>query len=215
MHSRPSKRVSTIGYCLGSGLNLTVAPLATCRLTLLFRWIAPVRNTPSGTTTRPPPALAAASMAARMAAVESALPSGLPPKRVKSKSRFGNFGDWILARRAGRAAQGSSAARAARRAATAASAASACLREQIGMNTTIIEIPNAEIREVLPGSGRPFRASGQGAAPGLSNGGRTRRHGDSGLEQVESRAPDRRLRARERARRRRRRRARPRLEAAV
>src|ERR1019366_2607985 len=33
-----------------------VAPLRTTRLTLLLRWIAPVRQTPSVTTTRPPPA---------------------------------------------------------------------------------------------------------------------------------------------------------------
>ena len=37
MHSIPSKRVSTMGYSFGSGLNLMVAPFATHRLTLLLR----------------------------------------------------------------------------------------------------------------------------------------------------------------------------------
>ncbi len=79
MHSIPSKRVSTIGYSFGSGSKRMVAPFCTTRFTLLFRWMAPVRQTPSRTTTRPPPARLASSMALRKASVQSVLPSGLAP----------------------------------------------------------------------------------------------------------------------------------------
>src|SRR6516162_2192988 len=137
MHSSPSKRVRTIGNCLGSVVNRMVAPLETCRLTLLFRWIAPVRKMPSGTTTRPPPAWEASAIARRKASVQSVLPSGSAPWRMISKSRAGNFGGWIRFRRSGSAAQGSSAAQACRPGRSAAPAApsakSNCLREQLNM----------------------------------------------------------------------------------
>ena len=79
MHSIPSNRVSTTGYIFGLGSKRIVAPFCTTRFTLLFKWMAPVRHTPSLTNTRPPPARLASSMALRKASVQSVLPSGLAP----------------------------------------------------------------------------------------------------------------------------------------
>src|SRR6059036_1343990 len=58
-------------------MNLTVAPLTTCRLTLLLRWRAPVRNTPSGTRTRPPPACKAIDAAAQAGGGRVRVPEGV------------------------------------------------------------------------------------------------------------------------------------------
>src|SRR5438552_17344532 len=76
---------------------------------LLFRWIAPVRNSPAGTTTRPPPALLHASMALANASVQSALPFAAAPNLVIGKSRAGKTGALMRARIWEACDQGSSA----------------------------------------------------------------------------------------------------------
>src|ERR1039457_6745192 len=53
--------------------------------------MGPVRNSPAGTTTRPPPAWAQASIALRMASVQSAWPAAVP-KSVIGNWRAGNTG---------------------------------------------------------------------------------------------------------------------------
>src|SRR6185295_20253557 len=58
--------------------------------------MAPVDHTPAGTTTRPPPALLAASMAPAIAAVQSL--SGLAPNEAIWKSRRGIMGGLMRAR---------------------------------------------------------------------------------------------------------------------
>src|SRR5438046_10703244 len=104
----PSQRVKTSGkYCRGSRLNLMLASDVRCRLTLLFRWIAPVRNCPAGTTTRPPPEELHDVIALRNASVQSVLLSPTAPDFVISKSLFGNTGGLIRARIAGNCCQGS------------------------------------------------------------------------------------------------------------
>src|SRR5262249_13351441 len=67
--------------------------------------MAPVRNVPPATTTRPPPALLQASIALRIASVLSVLPSARAPNFVISKSRFGIVGALMRARIAGTCAQ--------------------------------------------------------------------------------------------------------------
>src|SRR6266446_713396 len=63
--------------------------------------MAPVRNSPAGTTTRPPPALPQASMALRKASVQSVLPSAFAPKPITEKSRAGNVGALMRAKMRG------------------------------------------------------------------------------------------------------------------
>src|SRR6266508_3937508 len=75
-----------------------VAFFVTCRLTLLLRWIAPVENSPAGTTTRPPPARLHASTLRRNPTVQSNLPSPRAPNFVISKSRFAKVGALMRAR---------------------------------------------------------------------------------------------------------------------
>src|SRR5438309_10978473 len=77
---------------------------------LLFRWIAPVRNSPAGTTTRPPPALLHASMALANASVQSALPFAAAPNLIIGKSRAGKTGALMRARICEACDQGSTAA---------------------------------------------------------------------------------------------------------
>src|SRR6476620_2426668 len=99
MSSMPSQRVWTIGrYAFGSVENFSVEPLETYRLTFDFRRIAPVKNSPAGTTTRPPPALLHASMVLFIASRLSNPAFGFAPNFVMTKSRFGNFGGTIRAR---------------------------------------------------------------------------------------------------------------------
>src|SRR5580692_3476709 len=82
----PCQRVNTTGRkSFGSWLNRIVAPLETCRSTLLSRWMAPVRKLPGGTITCPPPARL-------QAAVVIVVPSPTAPKWVTSKFRGGNHG---------------------------------------------------------------------------------------------------------------------------
>src|SRR5580693_6438225 len=89
----PCQRVNTTGRkSFGSWLNRIVAPLETCRSTLLSRWMAPVRKLPGGTITCPPPARLQAAMAAAKAAVFIVVPSPTAPKWVTSKFRGGNHG---------------------------------------------------------------------------------------------------------------------------
>src|SRR4030095_121590 len=108
-HSMPSKRVKTTGkYFAVSVENFSVAPSVTCRFTLLFRWMAPVRNTPGGTTTRPPPAAWQASIALLMASVQSVAVLAAAPYLVIKKSRAGKAGALIRARIFGTSSQGSS-----------------------------------------------------------------------------------------------------------
>src|SRR5699024_1895402 len=59
----PSQRASTARYSAGSGTNCSSAPASRCSSTPLRRRSAPVRCTPAGTLTRPPPAAAASSRA--------------------------------------------------------------------------------------------------------------------------------------------------------
>ena len=74
MHSIPSQLTSTAGRkSSGLGENCTVAPSARCRSQLLRKCMGPLGHTPSGTTTRPPPAPAQASMARLKAAVLAAM----------------------------------------------------------------------------------------------------------------------------------------------
>src|SRR3954470_20674020 len=54
--------------------------------------MAPVRNVPAGTSTRPPPALVHAAMALAIAAVFSVVPSDLAPNVVMSNTRLANVG---------------------------------------------------------------------------------------------------------------------------
>src|ERR1044072_8359594 len=77
-------------------------------------------NSPAGTAARPPPALLQASIARRNASVQSALPSGLAPKRVMSKERSGNEGVLMRCIMSRYCVQGSSAAKAKRPSAAAA-----------------------------------------------------------------------------------------------
>src|SRR5689334_25280951 len=69
--------------------------------------MAPVRNSPAVTVTRPPRAALQAAMAFRNASVQSVLLSPTAPNFVMSKSRLGNLGGLILARVSGNACQGS------------------------------------------------------------------------------------------------------------
>ena len=103
MHSTPSQRVKTTGYFAGSKIQRSVAPSLTWRFTLLRSRIAPVSHSPAGTTTRPPPALVQASIAAARAA-ETSTP-GWAPKSVMGKSRAGNSGALIRASMAGNSSQ--------------------------------------------------------------------------------------------------------------
>src|SRR5438309_7042012 len=95
MHSIPSKRVRTSGYCFGSVENLSVAFFETYRLTFDLRKIAPVKYSPAGTTTRPPPALLHASIAVAIADVESLATPVFAPNLAISKSRLGKTGGFI------------------------------------------------------------------------------------------------------------------------
>src|SRR2546421_6426002 len=72
--------------------------------------MAPVENSPAGTTTRPPPARLQASTLRRKAPVQSSLPSPRAPNFVMSKSRLGKTGALIRLRISGkRISQGASA----------------------------------------------------------------------------------------------------------
>src|SRR6266542_2792658 len=62
----------------------------TCRLTLLLRWIAPVENSPAGTTTRPPPARVHASTLRRNPSEQSNLPSRCAPEFAGTSSPMGH-----------------------------------------------------------------------------------------------------------------------------
>src|SRR5262245_53287239 len=95
----PSQRVWTIGkYAFGSVENFRVAPFETFRLTFDLSRIAPVRNSPAGTTTRPPPAFAHASIAPLIASRQSNVPPGFAPNFRILKSFLGNVGDLMRAR---------------------------------------------------------------------------------------------------------------------
>src|SRR2546429_3391167 len=76
--------------------------------------MAPVRNSPAGTTTRPPPALLHASMALANASVQSALPFAAAPNLVIGKSWAGKTGALMRARIWEACDQGSSAIKARR-----------------------------------------------------------------------------------------------------
>src|SRR6476646_5758544 len=95
MHSIPSKRVRTRGYFFGSVENLSVAPFEIYKLTFDLRFTAPVKNSPVGTTTRPPPALLQASIAFAIAKVESLATPASAPYLVIAKSRSGKTGGFI------------------------------------------------------------------------------------------------------------------------
>src|SRR6476620_349544 len=95
MHSIPSKRVRTSGYFFGSVENFSVASFEIYKLTFDLRFTAPVKNSPAGTTTRPPPALLQASIAFAIAEVESLATPAFAPNLVITKSRSGKTGDFI------------------------------------------------------------------------------------------------------------------------
>ena len=71
----------------------------------------------------------------------------------------------------------------------------AAIREPFTVWNIIWFHSDADPRKILPGSGRPFRAPGQGTVAGLRARRRARRRGHPGLEQVEPRARDRGFRA--------------------
>src|SRR5581483_696938 len=100
--STPSQRVNTTGYLLGSRENRIVLPSEICRFTLLFRRIAPVKNSPSGTTTVPPPAWAQAAIAFANAPLQSKWLWSTAPNFVISNSRGGKLGGVMRARICGR-----------------------------------------------------------------------------------------------------------------
>src|SRR5690349_8817803 len=75
--------------------------------------MAPVMNTPGGTTTRPPPCALHAAIASRMAAVASTSPPATAPWSVIRQSRSGNEGGWIRFSMVSSAVQGSLAGAAA------------------------------------------------------------------------------------------------------
>src|SRR5262245_7059337 len=106
----PSQRVNTSGYLFVFRVKRIAAPALMCRLTLLFRRIAPVMNSPAGTTTLPPLAAWQAAIAFWNASVQSLLLSPTGPNLVTSKLRSGNVGALIRARIAGNSNQGSVAA---------------------------------------------------------------------------------------------------------
>src|ERR1035441_4201131 len=66
--------------------------------------MGPVRNSPAGTTTRPPPAWAQAPMALRMASVQSAWPAAAPNSVIRNW-RAGNTGALMRDRISGTRAQ--------------------------------------------------------------------------------------------------------------
>ena len=70
MHSSPSQLTSTAGRNRsGSDEKSTVAPSLRCSSQLLLKWMGPQGHTPSGTTTRPPPASLQACIARLNASV--------------------------------------------------------------------------------------------------------------------------------------------------
>ena len=70
MHSMPSQLTSTAGRKrAGSEEKRTVAPSLRWSSQLLLKWMGPQGHSPSGTTTRPPPASLQACMARRKASV--------------------------------------------------------------------------------------------------------------------------------------------------
>src|SRR5580658_4464858 len=83
-----------------------VAELWRLRFTRLRSWIAPVTNSPSGTTTLPPPAWWHAAIALWKAAVQSVLLSPRAPNFKILNSRSGNWGAVIRARMRGTCSQG-------------------------------------------------------------------------------------------------------------
>src|SRR6185369_1424833 len=83
-----------------------VAPSESSRLTLLLRWIGPVRYVPAGTMTLPPPEREHRSIALRKARVES-----VPGLALRGKVRFGKRGGLMRSRSEGSVRQGSSAAK--------------------------------------------------------------------------------------------------------
>ena len=95
-----SKRLTTmvayssaaqIGYIyMGLGMGTQAALLAA--FLHIFSHALPVSQTPSGTSTRPPPRAARASMASAKAAVLSAWPSPTPPKSAMLTVRSGIAG---------------------------------------------------------------------------------------------------------------------------
>ena len=110
MHSTPSQRVRTSGrYLRGSGSNLMVAPSERCSSMPLLRWIGPVRNTPCGTSTRPPPFVLHAAIASPNAAVQSVMPSPRAPNFVTSTSVCGITGAWTRATIASAVSHGATA----------------------------------------------------------------------------------------------------------
>ena len=82
-----------------------VASLETYKSTLLNKWIAPVRNFPAGTTTRPPPAAWQAAIAFWNASVQSVVPSPTALYFVMRKSWLGNWGGTIRCKISGTCAQ--------------------------------------------------------------------------------------------------------------
>src|SRR5215467_8111061 len=92
INSTPSHRVNARGYRLMSRVKRIVASAVTYRLTLLFSSIAPVRNSPFGTTTRPPPLRTQAAIAVRNAPVLSVALLPTAPNAVTLNSRDGNVG---------------------------------------------------------------------------------------------------------------------------
>ena len=65
-----------------SGESRMTAPRSRCKSMQFFRTMGPVRKTPSGTNSVPPPCLSSAAMALRNASVLDVTPSETPPKSV-------------------------------------------------------------------------------------------------------------------------------------
>jgi hypothetical protein len=83
---------ATIGYSFLSFVNNKVAPVAKCRLILLFITIGPVSHNPFGMKTTPPPFFARASIAAVILFVFNVLPSGIAPNFSILEVSLLNFG---------------------------------------------------------------------------------------------------------------------------
>src|SRR5689334_8298649 len=84
-----------------------MAPSTMWRFTLLLRSMAPVRNSPLGTSTRPPPLLLHAAIALAKASVQSVLLSPTAPNLVMANSRLGKVGGLMRDRILGSSDQGS------------------------------------------------------------------------------------------------------------
>src|SRR5699024_6940903 len=77
----PSQRAWTTGYSAGSGTKRSTAPASRCSSPRERRRSAPVRWTPAGTTTRPPPRAAASSISRCRPAVAGARAPGSSSSR--------------------------------------------------------------------------------------------------------------------------------------